>query len=181
MLNLARIKSDLQYVFNYFPTASLEHVLANRHWLIRQHYEDGNGGGCLFRLLSEPLTADRQITKIAELTRFFTGASGPVAAELPEYQSARCLVRGDRRSELRPGAKTLRGRRRVSRLRLRHRLCGRRNRPSPTRGNGSQLPANAKATHGKRLRLTKGTILAAGPGNGARSCVRICHDPCIGN
>jgi hypothetical protein len=94
MPNYERIESDLRHVLANFPTHCLEHVLANRHRLIRNAYFDGNGGGCLFGLLSELLPADRQIRTKKDLTRFFTGSSGPVAAELPQYQPARWLVRG---------------------------------------------------------------------------------------
>jgi hypothetical protein len=70
----------------------LRHVRDNRHRLIRDSYSrDGNG--CLMHLLSETLPPEQRINSREDLTRFFTGGTGPGWRELPEYQPARWLVR----------------------------------------------------------------------------------------
>jgi len=88
-----QVRDDLWFVFDFFPTECLHHLLENRHRLIRKQYYDGRGNGCLFYLLSETLPADKRIVSRETLTRFFTGASGFPACESPVYQPARWLVR----------------------------------------------------------------------------------------
>lgn len=88
-----QVRDDLWFVFDYFPTRCLRHVLENRHRLIRKQYFDGRGNGCLFYLLSEQLAADQRIVSRETLTRFFTGNSGYPACEAAVYQPARWLVR----------------------------------------------------------------------------------------
>lgn len=90
---LSRVEDDLHFCFEQFPLACLLHLRENRHRLIRGHYQDSQGGGCLFFLLSELLPRAQRITSKPELTRFFTGGSGDPFCEQPEYQPARYVVR----------------------------------------------------------------------------------------
>jgi hypothetical protein len=66
------IKSDLNHVFNYFPTECLIHLKKNRHRLIRGCYERA-GNGCMFYMLSEPLPASKRIESREALTRAWQG------------------------------------------------------------------------------------------------------------
>ncbi len=90
---MAQVRDDLWFVLDFFPTEALQHLLKNRHRLIRKQYFDGQGNGCLFFLLSESLPPEKRIVSRETLTRFFTGASGYPACEMDVYQPARWLVR----------------------------------------------------------------------------------------
>jgi len=86
---------DLQYVFAQFPLASLLHLRASRHRLVRSHYHT-TSGGCLMYLLSEPLPVSQRIDSKEALTRFFARrdkVANYILAEDPHYQPAKWLVR----------------------------------------------------------------------------------------
>lgn len=105
------VREDLRHCCGFFPLACLVHVVQNAHRLMRGQYTNGDGGGCLFYLLSERLPKSRRIDSRESLTRHFTGGSGEGFRELPQYQPAKYLVRlidGDRSAAERyPGLKEL--------------------------------------------------------------------------
>ena len=90
-----KIRDDLRYVLDKFPLESLEHLnrSENRERLVRGAYYTPEGEGCMFYLLSEVLPEPDHILNLEDLTFHFTGGSGVLFRERPEYQSARNLVR----------------------------------------------------------------------------------------
>jgi hypothetical protein len=86
-----QVWADLDTAFEHFDTADIEHLLANRDHLVRNTYNDGQGGRCLFGWLSAKHTDPIDCREA--LTRYFTGASGYPACEEPVYQAPRWLVR----------------------------------------------------------------------------------------
>lgn len=94
-----QIIEDALYCFSKFDLRCVQHLRSNTHRLIRHSYNDDQGNGCIFGLLTETLPVRQQIRDRSTLTSWFTGGSGPMYRELPEYQAARYLVRvwdGDR-------------------------------------------------------------------------------------
>src|SRR5262245_41086802 len=78
----------------------LRHLLAERDRLISGRYQAGDGRGCLFHVLTEPLGKGRVVSSKAELGRTFGRPQGRpwsfgyVAGEYSaEYQPAKWLVR----------------------------------------------------------------------------------------
>jgi hypothetical protein len=90
---LRLVRADLFYVFDWFDLSCLRFVRDNRHRLIRKHYRDDNGNGCLMGLLSRTLPAGYRIGTRADLTRFFTGGTSDADRELPGYAPAKWIVR----------------------------------------------------------------------------------------
>ena len=84
----SRIVDDLSSVFAAFPLKSLRHVRENAHRLIRRQYQDEQGGGCLFTLLSELLPPALRIFSPKSLTKYFGGD-----AEAVQFAAPRALVR----------------------------------------------------------------------------------------
>jgi hypothetical protein len=86
-----QVWADLRASFQHFATEDIELLIANRHRLVSNTYDDGQGGRCLFGWLSalhtEPIDCRHA------LTRYFTGSSGYPACEEPVYQPPRWLVR----------------------------------------------------------------------------------------
>lgn len=91
-VGMQRAESDLRYALAFFPSVSLENLLANEHRLIRDAFRKGDRG-CLFNLLAEVLPPKQQINGRKALTRFFTGSSGHPYCELAVYQPARFITR----------------------------------------------------------------------------------------
>jgi hypothetical protein len=78
----------------------LRHLLAERDRLIGGRYSAGDGRGCMFHVLTEPLGKGRVVSSKADLARLFGRTSGKpwsfgyVAPEhSAEYQPAKWLVR----------------------------------------------------------------------------------------
>ena len=98
----AQIVRDLVDVFSReaITLACLRHLVAERDRLISGRYSAGDGSGCLFHVLTEPLGKGRVIASKADLARTFGRPAGSpwsfgyVAPEhSAEYQPAKWLVR----------------------------------------------------------------------------------------
>lgn len=95
MNGFQQVVADLRQVFACFPLASLLHVRANRHRLIRWNYTTPDGKGCLMNLLSEPLPQAQRIYSKDSLMRFFCAdwQPGRDCSGNLEYQPAKWIVR----------------------------------------------------------------------------------------
>lgn len=90
--SLQRVRQDVREVLDHFPLSAIEHLLANRHRLVRRVYRHREKG-CFFNLLSETLPLDRYIRSKPSLMRFFTGSIDLATNHHPVYQAPRWLVR----------------------------------------------------------------------------------------
>ena len=88
-MNKAQLRQDLKAVYQCFPLSALLHLRDNRHRLIRNHYFDENGNGCLMYLLSETMPDSQRIHSKESLIQYFS--DGDPDAE--SYQPAKWIVR----------------------------------------------------------------------------------------
>ena len=88
-MNTAQLRQDLKAVYQCFPLSALLQLRENRHRLIRNHYFDENGNGCLMYLLSETMPESQRIHSKESLIQYFS--DGDPDAE--SYQPAKWIVR----------------------------------------------------------------------------------------
>ncbi|MCB1208249.1 MAG: hypothetical protein KDK97_02925 [Verrucomicrobiales bacterium] len=88
-----QVVADALDAFAHFGADRVEHLRDSTHRLIRNHFRDDHGGGCIFHLLSEADGPDGWIHSKESLTRYFTGGCGEAFRHQPQYQPAKWLVR----------------------------------------------------------------------------------------
>lgn len=104
----AKLNEDLRAAFSSFPRESLVHLRNQFHRLSYGSYASPDGTGCLFHILSEPLSLNQRIVSRETLARHFTGGSGGFHRELRSYEPARFLVQAfDQKRLARYGGLTL--------------------------------------------------------------------------